>query len=98
MKFTTFSVRRGTGPIAGQTLIASGIVAQIDQQSLDMQAFDHGAAPYDLFAIEAWSSLIARNDHLVDENQTSDIYTVSTRVEPFPDGHAEFQATMPVGS
>lgn len=97
MKFTTLSVRRGTGPIASQTLVASGIVAQIDQQSLDMHAFDHGAAPYDLFAIEAWTSLIARNDHLVDE-QTSDIYTVSTRVEPFPDGHCECQATMPVGS
>jgi hypothetical protein len=98
MKFTTLTVHRGTGPIASQTVVASGIVAQIDQQSLDMQNFDHGASPFDLFNVEASTWLIQRNDHLVDENQTSDVYTVSARVETFPDGHSEFQATMPVGS
>lgn len=96
MKFTTLTVKRGTG--ANIQSIASGIVGQIDQQSLDMQNFDGGAAQYDLFTIEASTWLIKRNDHLIDENSTSDVYTVSARVETFPDGHSEFQATMPIGS
>lgn len=98
MTTTTISVYRGTGPLATQTLIASGIVAQIDQKSLDMLQFDHGASPYDLFDIYAWTTLIKRNDHLIDENNTNALYTVSSRVETFSDGHSETQATMPVGS
>lgn len=98
MKFTTVTIRRGTGAIINQTLVASGIVAQIDQQSLDMMQFDKGAAPYDLFNIMAWTNLIKRNDHLVDENSISDIYTVSARPETFPDGRSELTAFIPVGS
>jgi hypothetical protein len=96
MKFTTLTVHRGTGPINSQTVVASGIVTQIDQQSLDMQQFDHGAAPYDLFMVYAWTDQIARNDHLVDADGL--IYTVSARPETFFDGHMECTATMPVGS
>jgi len=96
MKITTLTIRRGTGPIASQTLVASGIVAQIDQQSLDMQNFDRGAAPFDLFNVMAWTSLIQRNDHLIDTDGL--IYTVSARPESFPDGHMECTAYIPVGS
>ena len=94
---TTITIRRGTGPISSQTLIASGVEAQFDQKSLDMHNFDHGASPFDLFDVFAWTSLMKRNDHLVDENST-DVYTVSARVETFPDGHAQTEATMPVGT
>lgn len=96
MKFTTLTIRRGTGPIDSQTQVASGIVAQIDQQSLDMMQFDGGAAPYDLFTVEAWTDQIQRNDHLVDADGL--IYTVSARPESFPDGHCECTAYIPVGS
>ena len=97
MKFTTLTIRRGTGPIDNQTLIASGIVAQIDQKSLDMMQFDRGAAPFDLFDIEAWPTHpILRNDHLQDADGL--IYTVSARPESFPDGHTECTAFIPVGS
>lgn len=96
MKFTTLTIKRGNGPAANQTEIASGIVAQIDQKSLDMQNFDRGAAPYDLFDIEAWTSLIQRNDHLVDADGL--IYTVSARPEMFPDGHVECTGMIKVGT
>ena len=96
---TTVTIRRGTGAINTQSIIASGIVAQIDQKSLSAQQFDGGAAPYILFDVYAWTSLMKTGDHLVDENNTSDIYTVSSpRVETFPDGHCETEATMPIGS
>lgn len=97
MKLTTLTVYRGTGPIAGQTVIESGVYAQIDQQSLDMMQFDKGASPFDWFDIQAWSiQPILRNDHLVDTDGL--VYTVDSRVEPFPDGHSEFSAFVPVGS
>lgn len=94
---TTITIRRGTGAINTQALIASGVVAQIDQKSLDMQQFDGGAAPFDLFDVYAWTSLIQRKDHLVDENGGT-VYTVSSRPEPFLDGHIECTAMIPVGS
>lgn len=96
MKFTTVTIKRGTGAISTQTIIASGIVAQIDQKSLDMQSFDKGAAPFDLFDVYAWTSLIQRNDHLIDADGL--LYTVSARPETFPDGHVELTAFIPVGS
>lgn len=96
MKFTTLTVYRGTGPINGQSAIASDIVAQIDQKSLDMGQFDRGASPFDLFDIEAWTWLIQRNDHLVDAEGI--VYTVNTRVETFPDGRSEMQGMVSVGS
>ena len=95
MILTTVTIRRGNGSISSQTLVASGVVCQIDQQSLDMQQFDHGAAPYDLFAIVAWTDQIQRNDHLVDADGL--VYTVSARPELFLDGHCEITATIPVG-
>jgi hypothetical protein len=94
MKLTTLTIKRG--PVATQTTIATGIVAQIDQQSLDMMQFDGGAAPYDLFTVEAWTDQILRNDHLVDADGL--VYTVSARPELFPDGHQECTAFIPVGT
>lgn len=94
MKFTTLTIKRG--PVATQQTIASGIVAQIDQQSLDMMQFDKGAAPYDLFTIEAWTDQIKRNDHLVDADGL--VYTVSARPEQFPDGHVECTGMISVGT
>ncbi len=96
MKITTVTIKRGTGALSSQPIIASGIVAQIDQQSLDMQQFDHGAAPYDLFAIIAWTDQMQRNDHLIDADGL--VYTVSARPEVFMDGHVECTATIPVGN
>lgn len=96
MKLTTLTIHRGTGPANNQTVVASNIMAQIDQKSLDMMQFDGGAAPYDLFDIYAWTSLILRNDHLVDADGL--VYTVSARPEVFPDGHCETVCYIPVGS
>ena len=96
MKITTITIMRGNGPVANQTEIASGVVAQIDQQSLDMMQFDKGAAPYDLFTVMAWTDLIKRNDHLIDADEL--VYTVSARPETFMDGHVECTAFIPVGT
>lgn len=97
MKFTTLTNYRGNGPLAGQTVVESGISAQVDQQSLDMQNSDKGAQPYDFFNVMAWATKpVLRNDHLQDADGI--VYTASSRVETFPDGHSEFTGMVPVGS
>lgn len=93
MKWTEVTVSRGSGSNIRE--VERDAQAQIDQQTLDMAQFDGGAAPYDLFNIFYYGvEPVKRNDHLTDEDGT--IYTVSSRVEPFPDGHQEFQAQVPV--
>lgn len=99
MIFTTVTIKRGAGPISSQAEIATGVQVQIDQKSVDMLQFDKGAAPFDWHSIYAWPLVpILRNDHLVDENNTSMVYTVDSRVETFLDGHAEMSAFTPIGS
>lgn len=96
MKWTEVTVKRGTGSTI--RTIETGVQAQIDQKTLDMSQFDGGAAPFDLFDVFlSATKTVKRNDHLEDENDGT-IYTVSSRVEPHPDGRQECTAMLPVRS
>ncbi len=93
MIFTTVSVLRNGSPVSGLGAVA----IQADQKSLDMQSFDAGAAPYDLYTVFIQGVYdIRRNDKLSDNN-SSTVYTVSAHVEPFF-AHMETEAMVPVGS
>lgn len=95
MIFTTVTVQANGAPAP----LATGVEVQIDQVTLDMSQFDKGASPYDLFNVfvKYCPVRIKRNNHLIDENDGTR-YTVSARVETFPDGRQETQAMVPVGS
>ena len=74
---------------------------QVDAANLDMKQFDAGAADYDQFDIYirfGYGLSIARGDQLQDESNPGDLYTVSNKPEPFPDGHIQIEAMLKVGS
>lgn len=92
---TTVSVVRG-----GST-VKSNVAVQIDTMNLDEKSYDHGAAPYDQFAIYVlWNDPMQftylRSDHLIDA--AGNTYAVSNKPEQFDDGHVEIEALQTVGT
>lgn len=84
------------------TTVKSGVAVQIDTMNLDEKSYDHGADPYDQFAVYVlWNDPITgfvylRGDHLVDP--VGNTYIVANKPEQFDDGHVEIEAMQMVGT